>query len=226
MNNCEACGSPLMPGAFFCGECGSSTRPKVEPGAEVRTDTREVQLDAPSPAPATSMTPPVPAPRFADDIERSAPAPMPAAAPEPMPAPVPTPMPTPVGSVMADEPGDETVIRVRPSAQPAPTFTLTFANGDSITVAAGGLLGRNPAAPSGESHEHLIIVTDPDRTVSKTHLEFGIDESDFWVCDRYSGNGTTIFETGKPPRRLVPGRRYKVDRGTRVGIGEQSFTLV
>ncbi len=205
MTNCEACGSPLMPGAFFCGECGSSTRPKMERGAEVRTDTREVRLDAPSSAPATGMTPPAPAPRFADDIERIVPVPMPAAAPEP---------------------GDETVIRVRPSAQPAPTFTLTFANGDSITVAAGGLLGRNPAAPSGESHEHLIIVTDPDRTVSKTHLEFGIDEGDFWVCDRYSGNGTTIFETGKPPRRLVPGRRYKVDRGSRVGIGEQSFTLV
>lgn len=107
-----------------------------------------------------------------------------------------------------------------------PSFTLKFSNGDTISVTSGGLLGRNPTAATGDTGEHLIIVTDPDRTVSKTHLEFGIEEGSFWVCDRFSGNGTTVHEQGRPSRRLVPGRRYRIERGTLVGIGEESFTVI
>ncbi len=189
MNSCEACASPLMPGAFFCGECGSSTRGKLNLNGAQRTDTRELRLDESQAGMPRLQTPrvDVPPPRFADE--------------------------------------SGVVVPQRHEASPSPTFTLIFTNGDSISVAAGGLLGRNPVAGPGESHEHLIIVTDPDRTVSKTHLEFGMEEGEFWVADRFSGNGTMIFETGKPPRRLVPGRRYRVERGSRLGIGEQAFTL-
>ena len=179
-----------MPGAFFCGECGSSTRAKLNLTGSSRTDTRELRIDPDAPI--------APVRRFADET--------------PTRLPQPVPMSTPAHS---EVPSDHGVV----------SFTLTFANGDSISVSAGGLLGRNPQGGPGEAHEHLIIVTDPDRTVSKTHLEFGIDAGEFWVADRFSGNGTTIFETGKPPRRLVAGRKYRVERGSRIGIGEQLFTL-
>lgn len=216
MNNCEACGSALMPGAFFCGECGSSTRSKADVSGPQRTDTREVQLDPNvdlgRSANSQVAHPDVEAPRFADEVPPVQPARAPVSQErEPQ--------------VWSDVEGDETVLRAAPQSEPALTFTMSFANGDVISVAAGGLIGRNPAAGPGESHEHLIIVTDPDRTVSKTHLEFGIEAGEFWVADRFSGNGTTIFESGKPPRRLVPGRKYRVDRGSRVGIGEQSFVV-
>jgi hypothetical protein len=105
------------------------------------------------------------------------------------------------------------------------SYTLQFSNGDSISVTSGGLLGRNPVASTADVGEHLIIVTDPDRTVSKTHLEFGIEDGSFWICDRFSGNGTTVQEPGRPARRLVPGRRYRIESGALVGIGEQTFSV-
>jgi hypothetical protein len=213
MNNCESCGSALMPGAFFCGECGSSTRSRPNMNDSRPTDTREVQLDqnvALAPRPGQPQEGFVP--RFSEEsLSRDQ-----AEEPDSRDA---------GHQVWSDAPGDETVVRVAPAKEPLLSFTISFANGDVIVVSSGGLIGRNPSAGPGEAHEHLVIVTDPDRTVSKTHLEFGIDAGEFWVADRFSGNGTTIFETGKPPRRLVPGRKYQVGRGSRVGIGEQSFVV-
>ncbi len=186
MSECEVCGGPLLTGAFFCGECGSSTRPRLDPRGVSRTDTRSLPLtSSPTVFPNNAA-----GPTFSDVPDSAIP---------------------PV-DVVAD-------------FAAALSFTLLFSNGDSITVSSGGLLGRNPVAATGDTGDHLIIVTDPDRTVSKTHLEFGIEAGSFWVCDRFSGNGTTVHEVGRPARRLVPGRRYRVERGTLVGIGEQSFTV-
>lgn len=189
MNSCEACASPLLPGAFFCGECGSSTRPRLEPSGVQRSDTQAVPMSIP-PQAQVSVSP-----TFA-----------------PPPPQEPVQPPAPVRTVIAPPVAD-------------PSYTLTFANGDAIRVTSGGLLGRNPVAESSDSAEHLIIVTDPDRTVSKTHLEFGIEDESFWICDRFSGNGTTVTEPSQPGRRLVPGRRYRIERGSTVEIGDQTFTV-
>ena len=203
MSECEVCASPLLPGAFFCGECGSSTRPRLDPAGVQRTDTRVTPI-----ATNPSVFPrPVSPPAFSDEPSG---VPVPVPAPKPVPVPVPTTPP-----VHATEPVTQEL-----------AFTLQFANGDSISVASGGLLGRNPTAATAEVGERLIIVTDPDRTVSKTHLEFGIEDGSFWICDRFSGNGTTVQEPGRPARRLVPGRRYRIERGTLVGIGEQAFSVL
>jgi predicted component of type VI protein secretion system len=203
VSECEVCASPLLPGAFFCGECGSSTRPRLDPTGVQRTDTRVTPI-----ATNPSVFPrPVPPPAFSDE---------PSGVPVPAPAPAPVPVPMPA---------TPTAHTTEPVTQEL-SFTLQFANGDSISVASGGLLGRNPIAATAEVGERLIIVTDPDRTVSKTHLEFGIEDGSFWICDRFSGNGTTVQEPGRPARRLVPGRRYRIERGTLVGIGEQAFSVL
>jgi len=211
VSECEVCASPLLPGAFFCGECGSSTRPRLDPTGVQRTDTRSTPLTG-NPSVFPRLVPP---PRFSDEPQGI---PTPGSAPELGTAPAPVPVPVTVpGDGDGDGGGD---------AKVELSFTLQFANGDSISVASGGLLGRNPVAVTAEVGEHLIIVTDPDRTVSKTHLEFGIEDGSFWICDRFSGNGTTVQEQGRPARRLVPGRRYRIERGTMVGIGEQAFSVI
>lgn len=108
------------------------------------------------------------------------------------------------------------------AAQP---FVLTFSTGDVASVTGAGLLGRRPIAQPGESVPQVVQISDPERSVSKTHLEFGLEAGELWICDRYSGNGTVIYPPGARPRRCEPGRRYRVTRGSRVEIGDQYFDV-
>jgi hypothetical protein len=104
-------------------------------------------------------------------------------------------------------------------------FVLQFSTGESVTVFGSGLLGRNPTPQPSEYFDQLVSITDPGKSVSKTHLEFGQDAGSFWVSDRFSGNGSTVREPESSPRRLVAGKRYRIVRGTRVDIGEQFFVV-
>ena len=113
------------------------------------------------------------------------------------------------------------------SAPPAATrsFTLSFSSGETVEVTGSGLVGRRPITQPGESVDQLVTVTDPARSVSKTHLEFGLEGGELWICDRYSGNGTVARPLGGTARQCEAGRRYRVTRGTRVEIGDQWFDV-
>ncbi len=107
----------------------------------------------------------------------------------------------------------------------ADKFVLQFSTGESATVFGSGLVGRNPIAEPGEYVDHFVVIRDPGRSVSKTHLEFGQDSGAFWVLDRFSGNGSVLREPEGQPKRCQPGRRYFIPRGTRVEIGDQFFVV-
>jgi len=102
---------------------------------------------------------------------------------------------------------------------------LSVSTGERVTVADGGLLGRRPVPQPGEEVGTIIQVADPGRTVSKTHLEFGFDDGAFWICDRYSGNGTVIQPPSGQARLCEPGHRYRVPRGSRIEIGDQHIDV-
>jgi hypothetical protein len=104
-------------------------------------------------------------------------------------------------------------------------FVLQFSTGESVTVFGTGLLGRNPMPQPTEYFDQLVSITDPGKSVSKTHLEFGQDAGSFWVSDRFSGNGSAVREPESAPHRLIAGKRYRIVRGTRVDIGEQFFVV-
>ena len=105
------------------------------------------------------------------------------------------------------------------------TFVLTFSTGQKVSVQGSGLIGRKPLPQPDEIFDDLIRVADADRSVSKTHLEFGQHDGEFWVSDRVSGNGTVIRRPGETAEPLEPGRRYVLPRGTRVEIADHSFTV-
>lgn len=105
------------------------------------------------------------------------------------------------------------------------TFILTFSTGQKVSVQGSGLIGRKPLPQPDENFDDLIRVADADRSVSKTHLEFGQHDGEFWVSDRVSGNGTVIRRPGETAEPLEPGRRYVLPRGTRVEIADHSFTV-
>jgi hypothetical protein len=104
-------------------------------------------------------------------------------------------------------------------------YVLQFSTGESVQVSGTGLIGRNPAAQPGEFFDALVTIVDHERSVSKTHLEFGEEEGQFWVADRFSANGTIVRDPERIARRSEPGKRTRVSRGARVEIGEQFFIV-
>ena len=105
------------------------------------------------------------------------------------------------------------------------TFVMSFSTGQRVSVQGSGLIGRKPLPQPDEIFDDLIRVMDADRSVSKTHLEFGQHDGEFWVSDRVSGNGTVIRRPGETAESLEPGRRYVLPRGTRVEIADHSFSV-
>jgi hypothetical protein len=139
------------------------------------------------------------------------------------------PAPTWGGSAQAptgaepDEDVDATRIVGRtPTRRP---IVMHFSTGERFTANGAGLLGRAPRPEPGERFDELVTIIDPGKSVSKTHLEFGRDGDDLWVSDRFSGNGTVVRHIDGSIRRCEAGRRYRVERGARVDIGEQFFLV-
>jgi len=114
-----------------------------------------------------------------------------------------------------------------PTAKAEPArYTLQFSTGETVSVRGTGLIGRRPLPQPSERFDHLIQITDLGMSVSKSHLEFGQHDGEFWVNDRYSGNGTVVRRAPAPALRCEPGRRYLVARGSRVEIGDQFFMVL
>ncbi|WP_146073385.1 FHA domain-containing protein [Cryobacterium sp. N22] len=200
--NCQICGAHLPEGAMFCGGCGSSTSatPTTRKRADPRpSDTTIIQPLAPR---TTVISVPV--------------------------------WPAGTGPT-ADQPADAGLPPVRPggahAAAPAEKveparYTLQFSTGETVSVRGTGLIGRRPLPQPSERFDHLIQITDLGMSVSKSHLEFGQHDGEFWVNDRFSGNGTVVRRAPAPALRCEPGRRYLVARGARVEIGDQFFVVL
>ena len=200
---CEVCQSELPQGALFCGECGSSVArtqaiPVIQP-EPVDVPPAESFTTVPSEEPETTST------NIVEQIE---------------------------GidlSELFDAPPARVVEPPRFATEnelaSMVSFTITLGTGESVEITRSGLLGRMPTPAEGEEFEHLIVVSDPSRSVSKTHLEFGVEGDELWISDRKSGNGTIIREPGVVPRRAQPGTRYTVVRGTRLDFGDLHLTI-
>lgn len=90
-----------------------------------------------------------------------------------------------------------------------------------VTVSGTGLIGRDPASahPDG-GHDHVIALADPERLLSRTHLEFGFGaEGSFWVLDAGSANGVELRRPGVPTTVLAPAQRTVVAPGDTVVFG-------
>jgi uncharacterized RDD family membrane protein YckC len=83
--------------------------------------------------------------------------------------------------------------------------------------------GRSPVAT--EPGDALVVVDDPDRMVSKTHLRLEHDGENAWVIDAGSTNGSELVDDDGSGRVLAPGIRTALDDGVRVRVGERVFTV-
>lgn len=108
---------------------------------------------------------------------------------------------------------------------PAPTWSVTLADGETFEVTGFGLIGRAPAAERGEPVVHLIGVGSGERSVSKTHVGFGVDPEGFWVIDRHSTNGTTVIRATGERQACRAGEIVRVADGDRVAFGDLEFSV-
>jgi len=104
--------------------------------------------------------------------------------------------------------------------------------GEALEAARRGLIGRAPHPVAGLPGEpepvpgpQLLRVLDPQLSVSKTHLAFGVDSQGLWIEDQNSTNGTAIVGPGGLALRCTPWQRYLVPDGARVVIGRRCFTV-
>ena len=105
------------------------------------------------------------------------------------------------------------------------TLLLVFDTGqrEQFATPVAVNLGRNPVAT--EPTDALVTVTDPDSTVSKTHLRLEHSRGRTWVTDGGSTNGTDLLEDDGDVIALTPGNRVLVEEGVRVRMGNRAFTI-
>ena len=185
---------------IFCGECGFVRSPATRARDTVALDPFPWGSGAASVAPVVPVVPPTPVVDAPAVVYLQ-----------------------PVDVPDDDDEDDIDATRIVAPGARGDRFVLQFSTGESVTVTGAGLLGRNPIPEPGEFFDAMVTISDPGKSVSKTHLEFGQEGGAFWVSDRYSGNGTVVREPERPARRCEPGKRYRIVRGTRVDIGEQFF---
>ncbi|OSP08976.1 hypothetical protein B7W94_04945 [Microbacterium sp. LEMMJ01] len=111
---------------------------------------------------------------------------------------------------------------------PAPetgALLLIFDTGQRVQLAlpVAANLGRGPVASAHD--DRLIVVTDPDASVSKTHLRIEHSRGRTWVTDFGSTNGSDVRSDDGQTTELVAGERVLLDDADRVRMGNRSFTI-
>ncbi len=111
--------------------------------------------------------------------------------------------------------------------EPAPVdlsaAEIELDDGRRVTVRRTALIGRNPAS---DADVQLLRVVDPARSVSKTHLQIGVEPAGVWVADRGSTNGTvvTLPDGAQVVCRVDQHVRLRV--GSTVTFGDCSLRLL
>ena len=143
---------------------------------------------------------------------------------------VPTALAAPVALAAAAEPiGDGRIFAPTPAPAgpaPAPAATLVMDTGQRIAlVAPRTLLGRAPVAVAPWEEADTVPVTDPDRSISKTHLAVLLDGDRLSVRELGSTNGSAVVGADGARTTLLMGQDVVVPDGARIELGDRSFTV-
>ena len=110
-----------------------------------------------------------------------------------------------------------------PATPSTPRVSLELDDGSRVEVRGTALLGRNPAALVPIQ---LVRVVDPRRSVSKTHVQVGVDEHGVWVADRGSTNGTVVHLPDGGAVACATDRQLRLTPGAVVVFGDRSLRVV
>jgi len=105
--------------------------------------------------------------------------------------------------------------------RPGAEFELS--DGRTVWIERTALVGRNPGSAVSVQ---LVRVGDPTRSVSKTHLQIGVEPSGVWVADRGSTNGTLVTLPDGAQVVCRVDQRVRLRVGSTVVFGDSSMRLV
>lgn len=100
-----------------------------------------------------------------------------------------------------DEPVDDKTIVV-PRAK-AVVWELVLPSGESYELASDVVIGRRPDAIDGSA---VLVIPDPTRTLSKSHVRMRYDGERWTVEDLGSTNGLVLLPEGGDEQELEPHR--------------------
>ncbi|MDM7853761.1 RDD family protein [Cellulomonas alba] len=103
------------------------------------------------------------------------------------------------------------------------TAEIELSDGRRLYVERTALVGRNPVA---RTNVRAIRVHDPNRSVSKTHLQIGVEPGGVWVADRGSTNGTVVTLPDGGQVRCGVDQRVRLRVGSVVVFGDCALRLV
>jgi uncharacterized RDD family membrane protein YckC len=129
---------------------------------------------------------------------------------------------TPVVPARAPVEPEQPVVARQQTVAP---YLVTLDTGQSMTVTGPGLIGRAPRPVPGERCDHVIVIEDPERSVSRSHARFGIDDGTFWVSDAGSGNGTQLALPGGRVVAVPADQRVPVPSGGVIRVGDRTVTI-
>jgi hypothetical protein len=137
----------------------------------------------------------------------------------PPPGVVPPPVPPGPAASAAPPTGGTRIEAPTPSPVPG-AWRLRGDGGLEVLVLGPIVLGRHPATDAAPAGAAPIALSDPARSVSKTHALLEVVDDVLAVTDLHSTNGTSIEASDGRTSRLDPGHRTPVPGGATVLLGE------
>lgn len=130
-----------------------------------------------------------------------------------------------------EAPADDLALMPEPEGVSQPSspaqeqrWALEIADGEIVEIDGLSLLGRAPAAGHDE-RAAIVVIADPDRSVSKTHAAIGISaDGRLWVEDRDSTHGVQVRGRDRQ-RMLMPGSRHTLNAGDIVILGLREIVV-
>ena len=102
---------------------------------------------------------------------------------------------------------------------------LLLPHGERVELSATVLLGRDPAASGTWAGAALVPVSDPDKSVSKTHAAVTVGDGGIRIHDLNSTNGTAVIRSDGGVESVESGSSLPVHPGDTISLGQFSILL-
>jgi FHA domain len=112
-------------------------------------------------------------------------------------------------------------VLIQPIPALANSCVLVFDTGQCVPLTSTIVIGRDPIRVDKIPNAGLVVLADPELSVSKTHLAVGPEPGGAWIEDLSSANGTVVVDASGVELLAPPGKRAVVHIGSVVRFGDR-----